>query len=93
MRLALPMDFIKQRLADLIIRSKMPPGSLQVEGPLNMKFKEMILHFWFVQHTLNDFTGRFKGLAIVGHDLGRYSSTRGEAFETPKKGSSTQIGH
>ena len=55
-RLALPIDFFKQRFADL--------------------FKDAPPH-----------------QAIVRYDLNRYSSTRGEAFEAPKKGGSSQIGH
>ena len=48
----------------------------------------MFLHLGFIEHTLDDFTGRLECLAVVIHNLGRHSSPRGEMFETPEKGKS-----
>ena len=95
-RLALPTDFFKQRFADLIMHSNMPPppgGLLQIECPLDMEFSEVFLHLGIIEYMLDDLIGRLECFGIVRHHLRRHSSPRGETFETPEKGKSIQIGH
>ena len=87
-RLALTTYFFKQRFADLIMHSNMPPppgGLLQIERPLNTEFSKVFLHLGFVEHTLDDLTGGLESLGIVRHNLRRHSSPRGETLETSEK--------